>query len=775
MSGREEVFQQAMNQGHSAAWDQMWDKAASFYIQALDEFPNHPKVLTSLGLAMYELQRYDESLQYYERAASFTNEDPLPHEKVAQLSERIGDIEAAAKASLQSAELYIKKREVEKAIENWSRVTRLNPDNLLAHSRLALVYERLGRKQQAVTEYLAVASLLQNTGEIEKAIQAVDHAIRVIPNSNEAHQALGMLRELKPLPKPIRARGSTGPLRMAQVRQLEAPKTTDHLSGLDPIAESRQKALSVLAGMLFEQSEVIPQKDTGTRRGVQFIGRGVSDGSSSKQADWTKIISHLSQAVDLQTHSQEEQAAQALEKAVEAGLDDVAVHYDIGLLRVKGNQPERALLHLQIAVKDPEYALGSRLLLGQSFRKLKRVEEATIEFLEALKLADSQIMNEAQADELRQLYDPLIEAEAKQTDLQAKIKLCDDISELIMRPDWRKHLSEARQNLPKESEGGLPMPMGEILVVARSSQIIESISNIHRMALMGQIRAAEEETYYALQFAPTYLPLHIYLGELLLQQDHQAEAVIKFSVVAQAYSVRNEHTRAIDLLRRIIQLAPIDLNVRNRIIEQLLARGLVEEAINEYLEMAEVYFSLADLNMARKTYMDALRLAQQSNTDRPIKIQILYQMADIDIQSLDWRQAIRVYEQIRTLQPDERQARKKLIILNFRMNQESQAIAELNNYISYMGSIGQKDKSVPFLKELVEEIPDQMPIRHSLSDELIKSGHTEQAISQLDIIGENLLAAKDQFGALKIVEEILGLNPARKEDYQRLLAQLRGI
>ena len=101
MSGREEVFQQAMNEGHSAAWDQMWEKAATFYIQALDEVPNHPKVLTSLGLAMYEMQRYDESLQYYQRAASVSIEDPLPYEKVAQLSERIFGF-AQGKSGLQA-------------------------------------------------------------------------------------------------------------------------------------------------------------------------------------------------------------------------------------------------------------------------------------------------------------------------------------------------------------------------------------------------------------------------------------------------------------------------------------------------------------------------------------------------------------------------------------------------------------------------------------------------------------------------------------------------
>jgi tetratricopeptide (TPR) repeat protein len=90
MAGSEENFNKAMNKGHSAAWDQQWDKAAQAYQQALDEFPDHPKALANLGLALFELQRYEESLQVYQRALKISPEDPTPLEKTARLSERLG-------------------------------------------------------------------------------------------------------------------------------------------------------------------------------------------------------------------------------------------------------------------------------------------------------------------------------------------------------------------------------------------------------------------------------------------------------------------------------------------------------------------------------------------------------------------------------------------------------------------------------------------------------------------------------------------------------------
>ncbi|PIW19844.1 MAG: hypothetical protein COW33_04225, partial [Anaerolineae bacterium CG17_big_fil_post_rev_8_21_14_2_50_57_27] len=80
MPGREDVFQNAMNEGHSAAWDQKWEQAVEAYQKALAEFPEKPKALTSLGLALYQAGRYEEALGIYKHAAQVSPDDPLPLE-----------------------------------------------------------------------------------------------------------------------------------------------------------------------------------------------------------------------------------------------------------------------------------------------------------------------------------------------------------------------------------------------------------------------------------------------------------------------------------------------------------------------------------------------------------------------------------------------------------------------------------------------------------------------------------------------------------------------
>ncbi len=776
MSGRDDVFQQSMNAGYSAAWDQDWDHAAEHYRQAFKVIPNHPKALTNLGLALYEQRHYREALEIYQQAAKASPDDPVPLEKVAELLERIGEHEDLPAVSLRAAELYLKRREPEKAIENLTRITRVSPAYVLAHSRLALIYERMNRKNQAVTEYLALASLMQHAGEMEKAIQAVNRALQILPDSSESRRALKMLRESKPLPMPTLARGIAEEITSERRGRLPEARETGQAveQELDPIAEARQRALAVLAGIIFEGAGETKVTQPTTRRGLQSLMRGTSEILFSKQADRTKIMLHVSQAIDLQTRGENDQAAAELDRAAEAGLEHPAALFDLGLLRVEGGRLESAQRYLQQAVKHEDYALGARLLLGKTLRSMGRLEEATIHYLEALRWADASMIPEEYADELFQIYETLIEAESRQTEAKAKERLCDNVEELLLRADWRENLAQARENIPDEMNGGPPKPLGEILTEARSGQIVESISTVHKLARTGHLRSAMEEAFYALQHAPTYLPLHVYVGDLLLQQDHLPEALKKYSMVAQTYSARGEVGRAIDLLRKVIRLAPMDLKTRDRLIEQLLSRGKTNEAIKEYIDLADVYYNLADLNQARETYTEAFRLAQQVKIDDPMKVQILHQIADIDLQSLDWRQSLRIYEKIRKMQPDDQKARVRLVELNFRLGQQDQAMIELKDYVSFLGRGGNAEGAIAFLETLVEENPGQVPIQRFLAELYRKMGRIDEAIHHLDRVGEKLLKSGDRQGAAKVVETILSLEPPNKENYQRLLARIQG-
>ena len=770
MAGREDIFQKSMNEGHSAAWDQEWGKAAAAYRKALQEMPDNPKALNSLGLALLQRMNFEEALQIYKRAAQVSPQDPSPLEKLAQLLERTGRLKEAIDAATRAAELFLNQRDIDKAIENWVRVTMLDPEHIMAHSRLALAHERLGHKSRAVAEYIAVASLVQRTGNLQKTAELVKKALQILPESEEAGQALNLLRAGQLLPKPLRPKGGTGPIAMAQVKQLDQPKKeTD--SGLDPIAEARQKALTRLAEILFEYSTDDGQSAQ-AKRGLQALMRGTGQ-LSMQQSEQTKVVLHLGQAIDAQTKDNESQAAEELEHALEAGFNHPALYFDLGLLRSKGDRLESAVRHLQHAVKHNDFGLASRLLMGQINQKLGRLDLASQDYLEALKLADSMIVSAEQADEIRQMYEPLIEAQATETDETVLKRLCDNVNDMLMRKNWRDHLYRAREQMARSQDGDIPMPLADVILQAQSSQVLEAISYVHQLARAGQLRSAMEEAFHALTYAPTYLPLHTLMGDLLIRENHTEEAIAKFNAVAQAYSVRGEAAQAAKLLRRVIQLAPMDMVARTKLIDQLVARGQVDVAIREYLELADAYYRLAELDMARRTYTTALRVVQQANADRKWNIHILQRMADIDMQRLDWKQAIRVYEQIRTLRPDDEGARKNLIELSLRLGQPAQANAEIESYLTYLQSHGHSEQGIKFVEELIADRPSDMILRRVLAQLYQQAGRTADAVAQLDSLAETLLTSNKKEEAVVIINQILLIGPPNAEQYRQLLMQLQ--
>ncbi len=112
----------------------------------------------------------------------------------------------------------------------------------------------------------------------------------------------------------------------------------------------------------------------------------VLDRFSLRSIDRSKIMLHLSQAVDSQLRGDFKQAAEELKRAIDAGLDNMAAYFQLGLLRYEANRLESAVRHLQRAVQHPDFSLGSRLLLGDSYLQMGRTQDAAVEYMEALKL-----------------------------------------------------------------------------------------------------------------------------------------------------------------------------------------------------------------------------------------------------------------------------------------------------------------------------------------------------------------------------------------------------
>jgi tetratricopeptide (TPR) repeat protein len=258
-----------------------------------------------------------------------------------------------------------------------------------------------------------------------------------------------------------------------------------------------------------------------------------------------------------------------------------------------------------------------------------------------------------------------------------------------------------------------------------------------------------------------------------LQEGHIQPAIDKFMLVAELYTLRGETTQAIRLFNRIIEFAPMDLSVRSHLIDLLTAQGKTEEAVQQYQNLADIYYQLAELDMARQTYTTALKLTQQSRSSRPVMIQILYKIADIDMQRLDLRNAMRIYEQIRTLEPEDVHGRARLVELNFRIGQESAAFNEIDGFLGLLENSSKRERAIEFLKEVIADEPEKREVRKRLADIYRRTGKLDDALQQWEMLLNQALAHTDKPQVIEALQAIVTLNPPNIEDYQKRLAQIQ--
>lgn len=772
MTGRQDLFDESMRLGHSAAWELQWDRAIEFYRKALAEFPDDTTALSSLGLALLETGQLKEAAAVYHRVAKASPSDPIPVEKCAEVFERLGQISDSIEYRDRAAELHIKRRDVEKAVANWTQVARLAPDNLPVRSRLAVTYERMGRRRDAVLEYVAVAALFQKARKVDRATEAAQRALALIPGDPDASQALRSLRQGKPLPPPSQPRGPaavTAPLDPSRIPHFPGEEEKeDAVETADPELAAQRQALAMLAAVLFEDNRDEPEKEEKGRGSRIATGRLAGEGDARARP---RIVRYLTQAIDLQTRGHIPQAIKEFGRAIGAGLKTPAAHYNLGLLLKETGDYDEARKQLNLALGHPELALGANMALGRLAKAQEDWAEAAHHLMQALRIADSLSVDESQSSQLSQLYDGILatQGEGDAEDLQ---RIVDNTLEFLSGPDWLNRLRAARHQLETEGTGVRVVPIAEMLAVGGSDRVMSGLGRIDDLVRRGMLTSAMEEAMLALTSAPTYMALHERMADILIRSGRLDGGLVKLAAIAETYRVRGEVEQASGAYRAILQHAPIDMTARGRLVELLTQQGRVAEALQQHLELADLYRQLAQIDEARQTLAEAQKLAARTSVDRSMQVEILQQMADIDLSRLDWRKALKGFQEILEIDPADDKARTQVIDLAFRLGQEDVAAAELDRYLGHLVQSGRGADALNSLEEMAREHPGKQALHARLAEAYRAAGRKADAIAQYDALGEIQLDSGSVTEAIRTIRTILDLNPPDKQGYLELLRNL---
>jgi len=173
-----EVSQEAQDNvgaGYNALISGSYDTALGFYDRALKEEPTSILALLGRGAALHKLRRFDEARLSYERVLQIDpqNREALanvtaiaseraPGEALAKLLDMEREYPGFSPIKAQIGLTYAKMGTLQEAANYLQRAISLTPDASSYSYNLALVLDRMGRREQAVAAYervLNVASM----------------------------------------------------------------------------------------------------------------------------------------------------------------------------------------------------------------------------------------------------------------------------------------------------------------------------------------------------------------------------------------------------------------------------------------------------------------------------------------------------------------------------------------------------------------------------------------------------------------------------------------
>ncbi|MCE9537108.1 MAG: tetratricopeptide repeat protein, partial [Nitrospirae bacterium] len=209
-----------LNEGAAHLQGGRLQEAEGAYRRALDLAPNHPDALHHLGLLLYRLNRFDESITTISRAIEQAPASPLYSfnlgvvaQKAARPDEAIRAYRQAVTLNPRHLEAWINLGNVLKdrgalpeSIEAYQQALALNPSHADTHNNLGAAFKEQGEMERARASYRQALHLkpthiealnnlglaLMETGSLDEAIASFTQALTIMPGYLKALYNLGI-------------------------------------------------------------------------------------------------------------------------------------------------------------------------------------------------------------------------------------------------------------------------------------------------------------------------------------------------------------------------------------------------------------------------------------------------------------------------------------------------------------------------------------------------------------------------------------------------------
>lgn len=136
-----------------------------------------------------------------------------------------------------------------------------------------------------------------------------------------------------------------------------------------------------------------------------------------------------------------------------------------------------------------------------------------------------------------------------------------------------------------------------------------------------------------LKLAPSMMEIHLKLAELHQQLQLMSEAMASYQLVAKYYDEQGDTRRSLEVLRKMVELDPDNVNSRSKLADLYVREGMNAEAISELSRAAENYKRNGRTD-------DYVRVAERIAALQPDNLQLARELAEAYLAKNDQKRAL---------------------------------------------------------------------------------------------------------------------------------------
>jgi tetratricopeptide (TPR) repeat protein len=256
------------------------------------------------------------------------------------------------------------------------------------------------------------------------------------------------------------------------------------------------------------------------------------------------------------------------------------------------------------------------------------------------------------------------------------------------------------------------------MVMARQAAEENKTDEALKACRQAQAAQPEEPASYELQV------------ELLLKSDNSREAVAQLRELAAVHQRKRATTKQIETLRRILQLLPEDVSIREDLIACLGRQGEQEPLLKERVALARLHRKAGRMEQALQQYQQVLER-------KPLQFALILEAVDVHAEMAGLSTA-----------------------LDFCVDQAR-----------ILDRLGARPEAEKLLLHALQKDENFIPARVTLADLYRELGRTQATIEQMEILVQNATGKGNIEEATEWLNQVIQIDPRRTEPRRRM-AQL---